>query len=482
MGLAKALVREHGDYYFGTQSYPDIAELRNMFLSLWFDRIDASHMLMVDDDMDFEPRLLLDMLAFDQPLVGCLYPKRTLPIEFVGRPLTGAQPKNGFLEMEGIGFGVTLIRRDCVQAMIDSGNAASDYRLDTHVSGPMLKAQGLTRIIRAFDKIETATGALSEDLSFCHRYRDSGGQVWAATDHTVTHIGQYGFSGQFQSAELPKPEDYLRTKDCWHGRFTFNKNDTFIGASLDEYGEWCEFELQLLLPLLREGDTVIDAGANIGTHTVAFSNAVASGGQVYAFEPQPSIFDILKRNVGQNACFNTQLIQAVLVGAKDQDGQQAALADLPPPTQNFNFGAVPALGSGRNKADVARIDDLNLSSCRLIKADVEGMEADVILGALETIARCKPILYVENNGEDSKAIAPILEQIGYRAFWSIGPYYNPDNFNGSKVNLWPNVMPSVNLIAVHKDSNETLDNLFIHLPAFMGVDDNWRDAQSRQTN
>lgn len=50
----------------------------------------------------------------------------------------------------------------------------------------------------------------------------------------------------------------------------------------------------------------------------------------------------------------------------------------------------------------------------LIKIDVEGMEADVIRGARETIARHSPVLYLENNGDNSTAIAPVLDEIGYR--------------------------------------------------------------------
>lgn len=481
MALAKALIASGREYYFGSQSFPDIAELRNIFLSLWFDRIGASHILFVDADMDFEPRLVLDMLDFNKPLVGCLYPKRTLPIEFVGRPMKGIPNTDGqFLEMEGIGFGVTLIRRDCVQAMIDSGSVASDYRLDTHVSGPMLKEQGMTRIIRAFDKIETETGTMSEDISFCHRYRDSGGQVWAATGHKITHVGQYGFSGQYVSIE--SPADYLRTKDCRHGRFTFNKNDSFIGASLDEYGEWCEYELQLLLPLLSEGDVVIDVGANIGTHAIPFAKATGRSGAVYAFEPQPALFEILQRNVAANIASGISLMRELVVGPTSEKifkGGEATLADLPNPRTHFNFGALPAIGNGSNRAPVVRIDELNLASCRLIKIDVEGMEAQVIRGALQTIERHQPILYIENNGDDSAVIAPVLEEIGYRAFWSLGPYFNPDNYRGNSVNIWPNVMPSANLIAVHKDSNEALDNLFAHLLEFMGADDSWRLAAAR---
>lgn len=179
-------------------SYPDLEDLRAMFLTIFFDKIDASHILFVDADMMFEPELVLDMIDFDKPLVGCLYPKRTLPISWVGSALSGEQHiENGFLKVEGIGFGITLISRDCVQAMIDNGHTEIDEDLDAHTAGQMLKSQGVTRMIRAFDKIKLPGRQLSEDFSFCERHRRSGGDVWAAIHHKVTHIGDYGFGAKY---------------------------------------------------------------------------------------------------------------------------------------------------------------------------------------------------------------------------------------------------------------------------------------------
>lgn len=199
MAVAQALHSRGISYYFTTQTFPNIAELRNMLLTLWYDRLlDAEHMLMVDADMGFEPQLVLDQFDLDRPLVGCLYPKKTNPISFVGRGKPGSRTVDrGFVEVEGMGFGVTLIRRDCVTAMLTQGAATSDDRLAHHTAGPMLEQWGCTRLIRAFDEIETETGRLSEDLSFCKRHRDCGGTVWAAGHHRITHVGPYGFAGRF---------------------------------------------------------------------------------------------------------------------------------------------------------------------------------------------------------------------------------------------------------------------------------------------
>lgn len=168
-------------------------------LTLWYDRLpQCTHMLQVDADMGFSAQLVLDMFDLDEPLAGCLYPKKTNPLSFVGRfKDPPVEIRNGFLDMDGVGFGVTLIRRDCVTAMLEQGAAKSDDRLEHHTAGPLLAEWGVTRIIRAFDKIETDTGRMSEDLSFCRRHIQCGGRVWGAGHHKITHVGPYGFSGRF---------------------------------------------------------------------------------------------------------------------------------------------------------------------------------------------------------------------------------------------------------------------------------------------
>lgn len=215
MALAKALLANGYDYYFSDNSYPDIAESRNMFATIWYDRTDADYLLFTDADMQFEPQLVLDMLAFGEPLVGCMYPVKSYPLKFVGRELPGPkQFRDGFLKREGIGFGVTLIRRDCLQAMLDRNEAKSDTRLERHAMGELLRSFGINRLIRAFDEIETESGKLSEDHSFCLRHRNCGGEVWAATHHTITHIGLHGYSGCYA--------DGLKQQRGVHVQFTAN--------------------------------------------------------------------------------------------------------------------------------------------------------------------------------------------------------------------------------------------------------------------
>lgn len=264
------------------------------------------------------------------------------------------------------------------------------------------------------------------------------------------------------------PQQPFAIKHCKHGLMAYSRNDTLIGRSLDSYGEWCEYEIELLGQILRLGDVVIDVGANIGTHTVAFAGLVGPTGHVFSYEPQPRLHRLLAANITLNECDNVSLSRCA-IGA---EFAHVPMADLPPDHVVFNFGALPlnapALIPSSDTTIVMPLDGMRAKPS-LIKIDVEGMEADVIRGARETIARHSPVLYLENNGDDSAAIAPILDEIGYRAWWSIGPYFNPENHFGNPVNIWPpNLVPSANLIAVPRRSDHTFD-----LPEFGGAGDSW---------
>lgn len=265
---------------------------------------------------------------------------------------------------------------------------------------------------------------------------------------------------------------HIAVKRCKHGVFMLNRNDAFIGKSLDQYGEWCDFEIQLLRRYIAPGDVVIDCGANIGTHAVAFANLVGPAGRVYAYEPQRRNFLMLSGNVALNGLDNVFCRQQA---AGDVDGQ-LAMPPLPSADTHFNFGGLPKEGTPDETVPVVRLDSLALSACRLIKVDVEGMEAEVLNGARDLITRCRPLIYVENNSaESSKRLGPLLNAIGYRAWWSLFWYFDPRNFYANPVNCFENVMPSTNLLCIPTELNLELTG---HQP-FLGESDDWKAAVLR---
>src|SRR5436189_52535 len=86
--------------------------------------------------------------------------------------------------------------------------------------------------------------------------------------------------------------------------------------------------------------------------------------------------------------------------------------------------------------------------------DVEGMESLVLAGAKRLIETCKPVIYVENNDQETSArLAKMLPELDYHGFWSIHPYYDARNYYSNTVDVWQNVVWASNLICVPRQSN-----------------------------
>lgn len=264
----------------------------------------------------------------------------------------------------------------------------------------------------------------------------------------------------------------MAVKACRHGTFMFNVNDVFIGKSLDLYGEWCDDELRVLLQVIAPGQVVVDVGANIGTHTVAFAKAVGPKGLVVAFEPQRMAHQTLCGNVALNGLTNVLTLHAA-VGAE----RGRVVMPTLDPTAAQNFGAVRVSAPGPvpgETTDVLTIDDLGLKGCALLKIDVEGMEAQVVRGARRTIERCRPALFVENDTvARSREVLEAIESVGYKAFWHIASYFNPRNFFGNPENVFGRFQPQANVICVPKECP------FTGLAPVQGLDDDWKQQVGR---
>lgn len=258
------------------------------------------------------------------------------------------------------------------------------------------------------------------------------------------------------------PESPYRLKRCRRGAMLYNRNDRFVGEALERYGEFSELELELLLQLVRPGDTLVEAGANIGCHTVPLAHALMPNGALVAFEPQRLTFQILCANLALNGLWNVYARQAAVGRAPGQ-----IAVPVLDPTKFQNFGGLSLIGNESGEAvPVETIDGLGLESCRLIKADVQGMEADVLAGAEATIRRCRPSLYIENDQpERSAALIRQMQGYGYKLWWHLPPLFNPDNHEGVAENVYPGVV-SLNMLGLPEEMSAK-----VGLPEVKGPDD-----------
>ncbi|HKP72261.1 MAG TPA: FkbM family methyltransferase [Pyrinomonadaceae bacterium] len=85
--------------------------------------------------------------------------------------------------------------------------------------------------------------------------------------------------------------------------------DANDSLALSVNGVYEPFETELLRKLVKPGDTVLDIGANIGYYTLILAELVGATGKVYAFEPEPTNFELLRRNVELNGYKNVVLVR-----------------------------------------------------------------------------------------------------------------------------------------------------------------------------
>ncbi len=246
----------------------------------------------------------------------------------------------------------------------------------------------------------------------------------------------------------------MALRNCRHGTMLYPANDTYIGRSLELYGEYSPFEVDFYAFILRPGDGVIDAGANIGALTLAFSRLVGESGSVLAFEPQRLIYHMLCANLAINVIENVAAAQVAL-------GAAPGLIRVPVlrPKEHINFGGLAIGGDHGEPARVRTIDSMPLENLRLIKIDVEGAELEVIKGASQTIRRLRPFLLVENDRADkSPALIEALFQLNYRLWWHFAPLYRRNNFRGYAENVFGNV-GSWNMVGVPREMDFPVQGL-----------------------
>lgn len=259
-------------------------------------------------------------------------------------------------------------------------------------------------------------------------------------------------TGPTLPSALPDHLGIARTRD---GLMAYLRQDLYIGRSLEVYGEYCQAEADLLMQLISAGDVVVEAGANIGAHTIGIARRVGATGHVLAFEPQRLINQLLCANIVLNGLTNVDVYK---------EGLGAAPSWLSVPdldiTQTINFGGV----SLSDRPDwppvrVVTLDGLALPRLSLLKVDVEGMEQQVLEGGRETIMRLRPILYVENDrAVNQVSLNRMMLELGYRLWWHLPTLYSAANLNGVAENLFPSVA-SINVLGVPREREASIAGL-----------------------
>jgi FkbM family methyltransferase len=158
------------------------------------------------------------------------------------------------------------------------------------------------------------------------------------------------------------------------------------------------------------GKTVIDIGANIGEFTLFAAN---HGAEVIAIEPDRENLQVLQKNVGTRP---VRIVQKAVWKETTRLPLYAAPLDA-----DSGLIAAPT-ATATYEVEAARLDDitkeLGVGEIFFIKADAEGAEPEVLMGAPETLARTRYVSFdcgPEREGESTVAGArALLEDAGFR--------------------------------------------------------------------
>lgn len=226
----------------------------------------------------------------------------------------------------------------------------------------------------------------------------------------------------------------MRSVNGRWGEVWYIGKDEYVGRSLHNYGEYNPDETEMILSLAS--GLCLDIGANFGVMGQALER---SGFDVISFEPQPDVFKVLCKNVagekyncGLGVDSGTYQMPKVLLGSRANYG-------------GMGIGYRSDLGT--IDVTVSTLDSFEFTDVGFMKIDVEGFEESVLRGGAETIARCRPIMYIEDDRvEKSASLRAYIKSLNYTIEEHKPPLYRENNYFGLRRNIWDKNYVSHNII------------------------------------
>lgn len=207
---------------------------------------------------------------------------------------------------------------------------------------------------------------------------------------------------------MSRPLPFTVVVPTVYGQMMLNRYDINQTDSLFKKGLALDHEEIMMLGQLMQGLktdlTFLDIGANFGTYSIALARAVGPRGKVHAFEPQRLIYNLLVGSVALNSFTHVHCHHMAV-------GDHVGRIEIPQFDYNrpMNFGSIEFSGDQRERlvqtpandptrieyVPLTTIDSFEFEHAHLMKIDAEGMELQVLDGAINTIRRCRPVIYVE---------------------------------------------------------------------------------------
>jgi len=220
-----------------------------------------------------------------------------------------------------------------------------------------------------------------------------------------TRIGKFIYNKVF----VPNKPDHVDLKGE-NFRLYIHKEKDILSDGLLVERSYEPLETKTIKGLVKKGEVVIDAGANIGYYTVMLSKLVGETGKVYSFEPSKKCFRLLKKNVEVNKCDNVVLVNKAL---SNHNGETSFYIHC---DDHGSSSIKCTSGCKEVKVKCIKLDDYipQEEQISLMKMDIEEAEVVALEGAEDTLKRCdKVVIEAPEDREDYWKIASLLRKADY---------------------------------------------------------------------
>jgi hypothetical protein len=174
----------------------------NLMAKMMFNKA-ATHFMFIDADIRFDADSIFQMLVYEKDVIGGLYPKKSIPTNYVINLLPQTQIQGDVFTVDTIGTGFLIFKRHVYEQMCQAMPETK------YVDDVGLGKQYEPHMYAIFDcKIDEKGHYLSEDWLFCRRWQKLGGQIWAHSKVLLNHIGHYEFKG-----DLSMMPDFTKKKE-----------------------------------------------------------------------------------------------------------------------------------------------------------------------------------------------------------------------------------------------------------------------------
>jgi FkbM family methyltransferase len=182
--------------------------------------------------------------------------------------------------------------------------------------------------------------------------------------------------------------------------------------------------------IVKEGDVVLDIGANIGAHTLLLGDTVGERGKVIAFEPTDYAFSKLSKNCALNPRLASRIhcLQCMVVGSEIAGSPTPNLYSSWPLKEEIGLHdlhhgrLMTTAGAQANTLDsIISAKELDRVDC--IKLDIDGFECEMLRGAREVLTRWHPTIIMElapyvleEQGASLGELIQLLKEYGYALY------------------------------------------------------------------